>query len=88
MFLQRSAAAVARRAAVAPALRRTFATSMIRREFPPALLRLRGQSSAIGTCVIAPSSLAGGSVLWPSHRLALPCIRAASTTRDTMADMT
>ncbi|KAI7773548.1 hypothetical protein LA080_010412 [Diaporthe eres] len=30
MFLQRSAAAVARRAAVAPALRRTFATSMIR----------------------------------------------------------
>ncbi|POS72791.1 cytochrome c oxidase subunit Vb [Diaporthe helianthi] len=30
MFLQRSAVAVARRAAVAPALRRTFATSMIR----------------------------------------------------------
>lgn len=32
MFLQRSAVAVARRAAVAPAVRRTFATTVIRRE--------------------------------------------------------
>ncbi|KAH9230375.1 hypothetical protein K456DRAFT_1727432 [Colletotrichum gloeosporioides 23] len=35
MFLQRSAIAVARRAAVAPLARRTFATSMIRRDAAP-----------------------------------------------------
>lgn len=32
MFLQRSAVAVARRAAVAPVVRRSFATTVIRRE--------------------------------------------------------
>ncbi|KAF3765240.1 COX5B-domain-containing protein [Cryphonectria parasitica EP155] len=36
MLLQRSAVAVARRAAVAPVLRRSFATSMIRRDATPA----------------------------------------------------
>lgn len=34
MFLQRSAVAVARRAAVAPVLRRSFTTTLIRREPP------------------------------------------------------
>jgi hypothetical protein len=33
MFLQRSAIAIARRAAVAPALRRSIATSAVRRKF-------------------------------------------------------
>ncbi|KAJ9150888.1 Cytochrome c subunit [Pleurostoma richardsiae] len=35
MFLQRSAVAVARRAAVAPAVRRTFATTLLRRDAVP-----------------------------------------------------
>jgi hypothetical protein len=45
MFLQRSAVAVARRAAVAPAVRRTFATTLLRRE--------SGPSSAIGAPVMS-----------------------------------
>lgn len=39
MFLQRSAVAVARRAAVAPVVRRTFATTVIRRELRHGLRR-------------------------------------------------
>ena len=40
MFLQRSAVALARRAAVAPALRRTLATTAVRRKFFMPLLSL------------------------------------------------
>ena len=35
MFLQRSAVAVARRAAIAPVLRRSLATSAVRRKLTP-----------------------------------------------------
>lgn len=87
MFLQRSAVAAARRAAVAPALRRTFATSMIRRESarPAAIARL---DSAIGT-LRHRTQLAG----WRqgAHAFASPCSAlhwAASITGLYMADTT
>lgn len=69
MFLQRSAVLAARRAAVAPVLRRSFATTVIRREWSG-----EGRARPIGTCVLSPrwlarSMLHGAS---PSSLMSLP----------------